>query len=72
MSLPFAEPVLRLLNFEPSFAEQPLEDSADVLVEKNPNASHWTVSFGFSEFSRTSSNVASFLRSSSRISSTWA
>ena len=65
----FTEPVFCLFDVVSAFSEQPFENPTDVFIEQNPGTSHFAVSLGFSDDSRTRSNVASFAASSSRISS---
>lgn len=67
----FAELIFCLNGVESALAEQFLQDTSHVFVEKDSGAAHWTVSFGFSDVSRTRSNASSFSRSMLRISSTW-
>ena len=68
----FTEPVFRLFDIVSTFSEQSFEDPTNVFVKQNLSTSHFAVSLGFSDDSRTRSNVASFSASSSRISSMWA
>lgn len=65
----FSELIFCLNGVESPFSKQSLEDASHVLVEKDFGAAHWTVSFGFSDVSRTRSNASSFSCSMSRISS---
>jgi len=64
-----SEPVLCLFDILFTFSEQSFEDPTNVLVKQDLSTCHFTVSLGFSDDSRTRSNVASFSTSSLRISS---